>query len=171
MNDSWRLFLKKMLTFYVTFEKQMKEELESMTRFGQSVLSFFKNALWYLIDDMVTLVSWQRPFLKWIFLSLLLFHRFSTAHGVEPRVDQISNIRDVSARQENGIVTITFTRPIVSTDTVDDRSLENCTFFMYGWGGPVSFDAQNRPTIGYHPSTPIVSNERICLPTVAQCPG
>ena len=90
------------------------------------------------------------------FLSLLLFHRFSTARGVEPRVDQISNIRDVSARQENGIVTITFTRPIVSTDTVDDRSLENCTFFMYGWGGPVSFDAQNRPTIGYHPSTPII---------------
>lgn len=94
--------------------------------------------------------------------------RYSTARGVEPRVDQVSNIRDTSASSEDGFVTVTFTRPIVSPDSVDDRSLSNCTFFVYGWGGPVTYPG---PRIGFHPTTPIVSNERICLPNIVQCPG
>lgn len=69
---------------------------------------------------------------------------------------------------EDGFTTISFTRPIESNDTTDDYSLDNCINFVYGWGGSVNYETN---TIGYHPNSPIVSNDRVCLPDIVQCPG
>ena len=51
---------------------------------------------------------------------------------------------------------------------IQDISLDECRNFLYGWGG--EFDIQAK-TIGYHPTTPIVSNRPICLPDPRSCPG
>ena len=59
-----------------------------------------------------------------------------------------------------------FTRRINTNDTSDDISLSTPRFFIYGYGGPANVA---RRTIGYHPSTPVVSNERITLGTTAEC--
>ena len=62
---------------------------------------------------------------------------------------------------------MTFRRPIISTND-DDLSLNECRYFLFGWGGQAQIDDKR---IFYHPSTPIVSQDRICLPSPAQCPG
>ena len=85
----------------------------------------------------------------------------------QPPIDASQDITNAVARHENGVTTMTFTRPLSSNDR-NDLSLESCRFFLYGWGG--SADTTTR-TIGYHPSTPIVSPDRICLPASTECPG
>ena len=70
--------------------------------------------------------------------------------------------------RNNGITTISFTRPRNSGDSEDDFSLEECRYFFFGYGGTADIDMR---AIGYHPQTPIISNDRICLPTVMECPG
>jgi len=84
----------------------------------------------------------------------------------QPPIDASQDITNAVARHENGVTTMTFTRPLSSNDR-NDLSLESCRFFLYGWGG--SADTTTR-TIGYHPSTPIVSPDRICLPASTECP-
>ena len=63
---------------------------------------------------------------------------------------------------------MTFIRRIITSDTSDDISLSTPRFFIYGYGGPANVADK---TIGYHLSTPVVSNERITLGTPAECTG
>ena len=92
---------------------------------------------------------------------LLYLFRYITARAPPP-VDEQQDIESTSAMHENGVTTMNFRRPRVGRDL----SLDECRFFIYGWGGSANSDQ----SIGYHPSTPIVSSERICLPSPAQCP-
>ena len=96
--------------------------------------------------------------------------RWSTERGVEPRVDATSNLLSTSVTRENGYTTISFARKKNTEDTQDDIDLSNSEgrFFTYGWGGTVDF---NTNTIGYHPATPIVSTERVVIPSSATCTG
>ena len=83
----------------------------------------------------------------------------------QPPIDASQDIINAMATHENGITTVTFTRPLTSNDP-DDLSLTNCRFFFYGWGG--SADTTSR-TIGRHESTPIISSDMVCLPSPTEC--
>ena len=82
-------------------------------------------------------------------------------------MDDVQNLQLVSASRSDGLTTISFRRPRLSSDE-NDISLDECRYFLFGWGGDATVATQS---IGYHPSTPIVSQERICLPSPANCPG
>uniref|UniRef100_A0A1X7SD77 Uncharacterized protein n=1 Tax=Amphimedon queenslandica TaxID=400682 RepID=A0A1X7SD77_AMPQE len=50
--------------------------------------------------------------------------------------------------------------------------LSSPRFFVYALNGDTTFNADGTiARIGRHPSTPIVSDDRITLGTPAQCPG
>ena len=83
----------------------------------------------------------------------------------QPPIDASQDITNAMATHENGITTVTFTRPLISDDP-DDLSLIDCQFFFYGWGG--SADTTSR-MIRMHESTPIISNDRVCLPSPTEC--
>ena len=83
----------------------------------------------------------------------------------QPPIDASQDITNAMATHENGITTVTFTRPLISNDP-DDLSLTECRFFFYGWGG--SADTTSR-TIGRHESTPIISSDMVCLPSPTEC--
>ena len=97
-------------------------------------------------------------------ISLSLRYAFFRA---QPPVDAVQNIQLVSASRSDGLTTISFRRPRLSSDE-NDISLDECRYFLFGWGGPATVATQS---IGYHPTTPIVSQQRICLPSPANCPG
>ena len=95
--------------------------------------------------------------------------RWSTARGVEPRVDANNSLISSSVSRENGFTTISFIRRVDTRDTDDDLDLSDNLFFVYGWGGTVDFDS-NR--IQQHPLTPMVSQEEITIPaSILDCPG
>ena len=93
-------------------------------------------------------------------------HRYIVARA-QPPVDESQDISDIMAVHENGVTTMSFTRQRKPEDK-DDRSLDQCRFFLFGWGGEADVGTK---TIGYHPQTPIVSTDRICVPTFAECTG
>ena len=68
---------------------------------------------------------------------LMLPCRYAAVLG-EPVIDASQDISDVTATHDNGITTITFTRPRVSTDN-RDLSLDQCVYFLYAWGGPIDY--------------------------------
>ena len=92
--------------------------------------------------------------------------RYATAYAPPP-VDVSQDITSTRAEHSNGVTTIYFRRPLVANDD-DDISLNECRYFLFGWGGDATIETQE---IGYHPTTPIVSQERICLPSPANCPA
>ena len=98
-------------------------------------------------------------------LSLPLSLRYATARS-QPPIDDSQDIDVISATNRNGITTITFRRPRTSNNEFD-ISLNECRYFLFGWGGEADVETRE---ISYHPSTPIVSQERICLPMPANCP-
>lgn len=96
--------------------------------------------------------------------------RWSTQRGVEPRVDTSNDLLSMSVTHVNGYTTISFARRKDTNDTVDDLDISNPEgrFFVYGWGGAVNFGTN---TISYHPQTPIVSTNRVVIPSSATCTG
>ena len=85
----------------------------------------------------------------------------------EPPIDQTQHVTNTEVTITEGVMTMKFTRPLNSGDS-SDLSLTDCRYFLYGWGGPANVASKS---IGYHPSTPIVSADKICLPTPQQCPA
>lgn len=63
---------------------------------------------------------------------------------------------------------MSFIRRINTGDSSEDVSLSSPRFFVYGFNGPVDFASNS---IGQHRSTPVITNDRITLPTSAQCAG
>jgi hypothetical protein len=90
----------------------------------------------------------------------MIHDRWSTARGVQPRIDQQNDILYSTVSRANGITTMTFIRKLNTGDTTDDISLDTPRFFVFGYDGPADVSAN---TISYHRSTPVVSNDRISL--------
>ena len=80
-------------------------------------------------------------------------------------IDDSQDITNTSTSFANGFTTVRFTRPLTASNP-RDLSLTECRFFLYGWGGPANISTRD---IAYHPSTPIISMDRICLPTPQEC--
>ena len=102
----------------------------------------------------------------------MIYHvtfRWSTARGVEPRVDANNSLLSSSVSRENGFTTISFIRRVDTNDTNDDLDLSNNLFFVYGWGGTVDFDSNS---IQRHLLTPMVSQDVITIPNnILDCSG
>ena len=101
-------------------------------------------------------------------------HRFAVARA-EPPIDPIQNIRLASAEREDGVTTITFNRPRNSSDS-NDISLNppQCRFFLFAYNGIVRnfFPAPQVALYhGFSPTRRMASEERICIPTFAECSG
>ena len=87
----------------------------------------------------------------------------------QPPIDASQDITDISASHVSGVTTVTFIRPRNSGDS-NDISLDVCRFFLFAFGGTVfNFDTQD---VGYHGlNRRLISPERICIPTFAECSG
>jgi hypothetical protein len=77
-----------------------------------------------------------------------------------PQLDSSQNIRNESGTYEDGLVTISFIRPVVSTDP-KDVSLDQCRFFLFPIDGG-SYNPVSKK-IHKHDQTPISSAERVCI--------
>ena len=64
-----------------------------------------------------------------------------------PEVDTVSNIEDYSASHENGTTAISFRRPRISNDTINDRSLDTEFYILCAWSGAANTTTRN---IYYH---------------------
>lgn len=93
-------------------------------------------------------------------------HRYATMYA-QPPLDDSQDITNFQASFENGLTTMTFTRPLAASED-RDISLTECRFFLYGWGGAADISTK---TISYHPQTPIISSARVCFLPPALCPG
>ncbi len=93
-------------------------------------------------------------------------HRYATENAL-PLVDASQDISDARASVNNGRMSLTFTRPLETTDA-KDISLTRCRWFLYGWGGPANVATRS---ISYHLQTPIVSAKKICFLPPAKCLG
>lgn len=79
-----------------------------------------------------------------------------------PPLDQTQNLGNMTAWRENGVTTLSFTRPRQTDDARDYQfSDNNCPYFIFPVQGGV-FNAVNK-RIRKHESTPIVSEQRICV--------
>ncbi|KAK3090959.1 hypothetical protein FSP39_016057 [Pinctada imbricata] len=79
-----------------------------------------------------------------------------------PSLDSSSDVNLVSSSRQNKITTFEFTRPPRTADTSHDFqfSSTNCAYFFYAKGGTFT----NNGDITRHDQTPIISQERICIP-------
>ena len=98
-------------------------------------------------------------------------HRFAFEQA-EPPVDDVQNIGLALAEHVDGETTITFNRPRNSSD-INDISLNppQCRFFLFAYSGRVNFFATPPVAIyhGFGPTRRSPSEERICIPTFAEC--
>ena len=95
-----------------------------------------------------------------------LTQRYATQYA-QPPLDDSQDITNPQASIENGLTTMTFTRPLAATEDTD-ISLTECRFFLYGWGGSAVIATK---MVSYHPQTPIVSSKRVCFLPPTLCPG
>jgi len=84
--------------------------------------------------------------------------RYATGYSL-PQVDVDGETPDAEAMLDNGVVTVTLTRPIKSPND-DDLSLDVCRYLIIGTGSGVSADGS---TFSRHDSTPVISQEKFCL--------
>lgn len=104
------------------------------------------------------------------FIIYMFFHvlsRWASARA-RPQVDGSQNIFNTSITRSGGYTSMSFIRRINTRDSSQDISLSSPRFFVYGFNGPVDFSSNS---ISQHRNTPVVSNNRITLPTSAQCTG
>ena len=95
-----------------------------------------------------------------------LYHRFA-AGRFPPAADASQDITNTAASHENGVTTIQFTRPRISSDT-NDVSLDVCRFLLYAWSGSANTVTQ---AIGYHFANRGATAERVCFPSATECPA
>ena len=94
----------------------------------------------------------------------LSLSRYIEGYAPAP-IDDSQDIVNATASFSNGFTTMRFTRPLTASNP-RDLSLTECRFFLYGWGGPATISTRG---INYHPSTPIISTDRVCLPAPQEC--
>ena len=89
-----------------------------------------------------------------------------------PPADTMNNLLATRVSRSNGLTTFSFIRTVSAVDTTQDIDLSNPRFFVYTLNGAATFNADGSiATISPHPSTPIISTDRVTLGTAAQCPG
>ena len=88
-----------------------------------------------------------------------------------PPADTTNNLLATSVSHSNGFTTFSFIRPLSTGDASQDIDLTSPRFFVYGFNGTATFSNGRIASVGQHPRTPIISNERVTLGTPEQCPG
>lgn len=90
-------------------------------------------------------------------------YRYNTARTLPP-YDSIQNFYDREVEVEDGKTTISFNRLIVTNDTDDDISLDECRYVLWAYGGPVtSYGSDgNEGVFGGHTDKGVFS-DKICL--------
>lgn len=79
----------------------------------------------------------------------------------QPKPDTRQSIFNISALNENGLITFKFSRKINTLDTRHDLSLNDCVHFVYPVsGGPVD---SSRKNIRKHLQAPLISDSNICF--------
>lgn len=73
----------------------------------------------------------------------------------------LQNINNASGTFEDGIVTLSFIRPVVSSDP-KDVSLDACRFFLFPVEGG-NYDPVSKK-IGKHGQPPLTSADKVCIP-------
>ena len=100
-----------------------------------------------------------------------LFFRYATGRSMPP-ADVIDNLLVPRVVYSNGYTAFSFIRTVSSVDTTQDIDLSRPKFFVYALNGAATFNADGSiASVRQHPSTPIISTERVTLGTAAQCPG
>lgn len=87
----------------------------------------------------------------------------------QPTIDSSSDIYNTTGSYRNGVVTLEFTRKRNTGDRGQDLRLDECLYIMYPVKGGTYNSLVKR--IGKHESTPVVSNERICMKPCFQSTG
>ena len=83
-------------------------------------------------------------------------------------MDPSQDISDLAAWAGNGLVGIEFTRPRVTpASNADDISLDEPVYFLFAWGGSLTFDT--RQLGGHSPTTRQPSDSPYMIP--ANCGG
>lgn len=98
----------------------------------------------------------------------LLFFRFATARAPPP-LDASDDLMSVSATQQNGYTTMSFTRPIYDNGDSFDIDLTVCRYILWAYGGTVTFTPPAGPTGPHAERGPF--SEPLCLPSLETCPG
>ena len=102
--------------------------------------------------------------------SLSLF-RYATGRSMPP-ADAMDNLLVPRVVYSNGYTSFSFIRTVSSVDTTQDIDLSRPKFFVYALNGAATFNADGSiARVGRHPTTPIISTERVTLGTPEQCPG
>ena len=96
-------------------------------------------------------------------------YAFTRDISVQPPIDPIQNVDNLSAAFEDGVTTVMFSR-LKDTGDVNDFSLSNCIYFLFAWGGDVTNITSRE--ISYHgASRRFISDSLICIPTSTSfCP-
>ena len=97
------------------------------------------------------------------------FPRYATARAM-PRADASNDLLATRISHSNGFTSFSFIRTL-SSNNPDDISLNVSRFFVYAVNGTATFSDGRISSVGQHPNTPIISNERVTLGTPSQCPG
>ncbi|XP_078576329.1 uncharacterized protein LOC144861999 [Branchiostoma floridae x Branchiostoma japonicum] len=86
--------------------------------------------------------------------------RWANARAMPPE-DSSNDIEDPQGSYNNGVINVNFTR---QRNTGDDNDLaftdDDCLYMFYARGGTYDHAAQ---TLSYHPTTPTISEEKICI--------
>jgi len=118
----------------------------------------FSDNRWMALSDIVT---------GWIDNSgnVQVQDRWSESYS-RPTVDDVKNIDGVSGSFTNGVLTIQFARARQTGDDGNDIQFsdDDCNYLMFGKGPVWSND------IGYHPMTPIVTDNKVCIRSCVQEP-
>ena len=99
-------------------------------------------------------------------MCLHLYCRFAVGR-FQPATDASQDITNTAASHANGVTTMQFTRPRISSDT-NDISLDVCRFLLYAWSGSANTVTQ---AIGYHFANRGATAERVCFPSATDCPA
>ena len=104
-----------------------------------------------------------------IMFIFFFFLRYATARAM-PQADVNNDLLATSVSHSNGLTSFSFIRTLFSNNS-RDISLVSPRFFVYGANGTATFSDGRISSVGQHPRTPIVSNEKVTLGTPSQCPG
>lgn len=79
------------------------------------------------------------------------------------QLDAQQDIEDTSTELSNGLLTVNFTRPIVSTDNDQDIDLDACRYLVWTYGGIVDSFVSPNFTIANLPKAFGTFDGQICL--------
>ena len=88
-----------------------------------------------------------------------------------PPADTNNSLLATRVSYSNGLTTFSFIRALSTGDTTQDIDLSSPRFFVFAVNGTAVFSNGKITSVGPHPMTPIISNNRVILGTPEQCPG